>query len=243
MPRPRNVVAGVGWITGGEYGCVRRRVRRSYAEIGSLRSELLDQSIFSYPVKGFARYDRVSRTTCCAVALALHDAGMPYSETRKQEIGILGTNSEGCLRSNLDFFDDFVRNGRTLGRANLFVYTLPSIPFAEAAIHFRCQGPLLYAAFPSEPLASLLRQADAMILRGEAEAMLAVRATEEDAQCFALGRPGDAPGGPVLTLDEAIELAKRAPSAPEMIEALESPQGEGGARRAPGEDPSGGKEP
>ena len=215
-----NVVAGIGWIERAEYGCVRRRHREPYPDLRSLRKSLQEESVLSYPVKGFGKYDRASQMTCCATALAFADAGMSYSENRKQDIVILGTNSDGCLRSNLDFFDDFVKNGRTLGRANLFVYTLPSIPVAEAAIHFRCQGPLLYMGFPREPIASLLLQSDRMILRGEAVAMVAVRATEEDAQCFILKRRDEEPAEPVLELEDVVGVAKRISSRREMIEEL-----------------------
>ena len=213
-----NVVAGIGWIDRRECGCVRRRLRRSYADLGSLRSTLQGESVFSYPVKGFGKYDRASQMTCCVAALAFYDAGMSYSEDRKRDIGILGTNSDGCLQSNLDFFNDFVKNGRTLGRANLFVYTLPSIPVAEAAIYFKCQGPLLYMGYSREPVASLLRQSDRMILRGETTAMVAVRASEEDAQCFILRRRDDVSTESVLALEEVIEAASRTPSPGEMIE-------------------------
>jgi len=176
--------------------------------------------LFSYPVKGFGRYDRVSQMTCCVAALAFHDAGMSYAQNRKQDIGILGTNSDGCLQSNLDYFKDFVANGRTLGRANYFVYTLPSIPMSEAAIHFQCRGPLLYMAFPKESVASMLRQADRMILRGESMAMLAVSASEEDAQCFMMSRADDVSGKDALRLEEVIEIAARGSAVGEMVAAL-----------------------
>jgi hypothetical protein len=215
-----NVVAGIGWIDRREYGCVRRRLRKSYPDLRSLRSTLQEDAVFSYPVKGFGKYDRVSQMTCCVAALAFYDAGMSYSEDRKRDIGILGTNSDGCLQSNLDFFNDFVKNGRTLGRANLFVYTLPSIPVAEAAIYFKCQGPLLYMGYSREPVASLLRQSDRMILRGETTAMVAVRASEEDAQCFILRRRDDVSTESVLALEEVIEAASGTPSPGEMIEEL-----------------------
>jgi hypothetical protein len=215
-----NVITGIGWLTRREYGCVRRRLRKPYPDVKSLRSTLQDESVFSYPVKGFGKYDRASQTTCCVAALALYDAEMSYSESQKQDIGILGTNADGCLQSNLDFFNDFVENGRTLGRANLFVYTLPSIPVAEAAIYFKCQGPLLYMTFPEKPIASLLRQADRMILRGESTAMLAVMAGEEDGQCFVLRRASDVSGEPISTVEEAIEIEERTPPLEEMIEAL-----------------------
>jgi hypothetical protein len=213
-----NVVAGIGWIDRSEYGCVRRRLRKSYPDLKSLRSALHDEAVFSYPVKGFGKYDRASQMTCCAVALGLYDAGMPYSEDRKQDIGILGTNADGCLQSNIDFFNDFVKNGRTLGRANLFVYTLPSIPVAEAAIYFKCQGPLLYAGYSRDAIPSLLRQSDRMILRGETTAMVAVRASEEEAQCFILRRRDDVSSEPVLALDEVVEAASRSTSPGHMIE-------------------------
>jgi len=195
-------------------------LRKSYPDLRSLRSALQEDAVFSYPVKGFGKYDRASQMTCCVAALAFYDAGMSYSEDRKRDIGILGTNSDGCLQSNLDFFNDFVKNGRTLGRANLFVYTLPSIPVAEAAIYFKCQGPLLYMGYSREPVASLLRQSDRMILRGETKAMVAVRASEEDAQCFILRRRDDVSTESVLALEEVIEAANRTPSPGEMIEEL-----------------------
>jgi hypothetical protein len=218
-----NVVAGIGWISQTEYGCVRRGLRKDYSEIGSLRTELEGESLFSYPVKGFAKFDRVSQMTCCVAALAFHDAGMSYGKNRKQDIGILGTNSDGCLQSNLDYFNDFVENGRTLGRANYFVYTLPSIPVSEAAIHFQCQGPLLYMAFPVRPVASLLRQADRMILRGESAAMLAVSASEEDARCFVMRGADDVSGQRVFGLDKLIEIGEGGAPASEMTGALTDP--------------------
>ena len=212
-----NVVAGIGWITQTEYGCTTRQLRRSYSDLASLRSELRDDSVLSYPVKGFAKYDLVSKMTCCVSALAYYDAGMSYFESQKQDVGILGTNSDGCLQSNLDFFEDFVANGRTRGRAKFFVYTLPSIPVAEAAIHLKCRGPVLYLGFPGKRVPSLLRQSDRMILRGEAEAMLAVSASEEDAQCFVLRREQNAPADRVLGLEEVVDVAERMSSVEEMI--------------------------
>lgn len=215
-----NVIAGIGWITQKEYGCVIRQLQRSYSDMGALRAGLQEDSVLSHPMKGFGKYDLVSRMTCYASALALHDAGMSYSESRKQNIGILGTNSNGCLQSNLDFFEDFVANGRTRGRAKLFVYTLPSIPMAEAALYFNCRGPLLYMGFPVRQVPSLLSQSDRMILQGESAAMLAVIASEEDARCFVMRRAEDAPAARVLGLEEVMEVAERGASAEEMIGAL-----------------------
>ena len=211
-----SVIAGIGWITQTEYGCVMKELRRPYSDMGSLRSELQDDSVLSYPVKGFGKYDLVSKMTCCVCALAHYDAGMSYSRSQKQDVGILGTNGDGCLQSNLDFFEDFVANGRTLGRAKFFVYTLPSIPVAEAAIHFKFRGPVLYVGSPGERVPSLLRQSDGMIRRGESEAMLAVSASEENAQCFVLRREQDAPPDRVLGLGEVIDVAERMATVDEL---------------------------
>jgi len=215
-----NVVAGMGWITQTEYGCMTKQLRRAYSDLASLRSELQDDSVLAYPVKGFAKFDLVSKMTCCVSALAYYDAGMSYLEGQKQDVGILGTNSDGCLQSNLDFFEDFVANGRTRGRAKFFVHTLPSIPVAEAAIHLKCRGPVLYLGYPEDRVPSLLRQSDRMILRGEAEAMLAVSASEEDAHCFVLRRVRNVPADRVLGLEEVIDVAERMSSAEAMIGAL-----------------------
>jgi hypothetical protein len=232
-----SVIAGIGWITQREYGCVMKQLRRSYSDMESLRSELQHDSVLSYPTKGFGRYDLASRVTCCASALALYDAGLPHSASRKQDIGILGTNSDGCLQSNLDFFEDFVANGRTLGRAKFFVYTLPSIPVAEAAIYFKCQGPLLYMGFPERQVASLLRQSDRMIRRGESAAMLAVSASEKDAQCFVLRQEEDVAAESVFQVDEVSDQAERRESPEELIGALTDTWREKNARAAPPADP------
>jgi hypothetical protein len=215
-----SVVSGIGWISQREYGCVMRKMRRSYLDIGSLRTELLNDSVFLYPVKSFGKFDRVSKMTCCVAALALFDAGISYSETRKQDIGILGTNSDGCLQTNVDFFKDFVEFGRTKGRATLFVYTLPSIPVAEAAIYFGCQGPTLYMTFSEKQTPSLLRHADKIILRRESPAMLALNASEEDALCFFLGRKQDVSPGRTIGLGEVIDIAEAARPLDETIGAL-----------------------
>jgi hypothetical protein len=215
-----SVVAGIGWIGQREYGCVMKQVRRTYSDVGSLRSRLQDEAVFSHPVRGFGKYDLVSKMTCCVCALALYDAGVSCSADQKQDIGILGTNRAGCLQSNLDFFRDFVANGRTLGRARFFVYTLPSIPVAEAAIHFGCRGPLLYMGFGERGVPALLRQSAGMILRGESPAMLAVDSSEEEALCFLLKREQEVPVESGLALERVIEVADAGGCAEESIRAL-----------------------
>ncbi len=148
-------VCGIGWLTKNEYGCMRKGERSPYGDAGGPDS-LVKKGIFAYPVKNFGRFDHASRMTCFGVALALRDAGIEYGPSRKQDIGIIGANDRGSLQSDIDYFTDYIRSGRTLSRGNLFIYTLPSSPAGEAAIHFGFQGPVLYAAGEGDSLAPAL---------------------------------------------------------------------------------------
>jgi len=211
------VITGIGWITQREYGSVIKGLRRGYAGAGSLREDLEKDSVLLYPMKRFGKYDLTSKMTCCVVGLALYDAGVVYSESRKQDIGIVGTNTQGCLRSNLDYFSDFVDNGRTRARAGLFVYTLSSIPISEAAMYFKMQGPLAHMTFPERQLESLLGLSERMILRGECAAMLAVQASEEDGLCLVLSRKEDVSNETVFNPEEVTAIANGASGLDELI--------------------------
>lgn len=60
------------------------------------------------------------------------------------ELGVIGWNGDGCTAENLRFWRDYVGCGRESGRGGLFVATLPTIPFCEAAIAFGWKGPSAY---------------------------------------------------------------------------------------------------
>lgn len=214
------VITGIGWITKKEYGGVMQKLRRDYTDTKSLRSRLQHESVFLYPVKNFGRFDAVSKMTCCAGALALGDAGITYSEHHKQDMGILGTNTGGCLESNVRYFRDYIETGRKIARGNLFVYTLPSSPLAEAAIAFGLQGPLLYMMFQQKQIPSLVQCAGKMILRGETQAMLAVKADENEAVCFVLRREEDVSTSRVLSLENVIAAVEKISRLDEMIRGL-----------------------
>ncbi len=74
-----------------------------------------------------------------------------------------------------------------MARANLFIYTLPSSPLAEAAVHFGLQGPLLYLRNQNRSMESLLSAARRMIDEGQAEMMLVYELTAEIDRCFVVG--------------------------------------------------------
>lgn len=195
-------VRGIGWIREGEYGCVRTGLRNVY-------SGFPNKELFSSPVKNFGRFDAVSRMTCCAVALALKDSGIAYSSSSKQDIGIIGTNHDGSLRSDIEYFNDYLQGGRTLSRGNLFIYTLPSSPLGETAIHFGLLGPMLYIGGEGNLLLRLLDTAAEAILAKEAPIMLAGTADENEGAYFVLDSNPAADADILCDLSEAQSLVNR----------------------------------
>ncbi len=205
-------ILGIGWINADEYGCLGQGVRFKH-EDGLHRKD-----IFSYPFKNFTRLDNASKMTCCAVALALKDAGIEYAVDQKQDIGIIGTSRSGSLKSDADYFKDYLVSGRRLARGNLFVYTLPSSPLGEAAIHFGLQGPLLYAAAPHKSLANALEIAKEMIISSEVSMMIGGMAEEDEAVYFVLAR--DSGLSAVCGLADAMTILGKDMIFPEMVKEL-----------------------
>jgi 3-oxoacyl-(acyl-carrier-protein) synthase len=178
-------VHGIGWLAQEGYGCMKSGLHHQFIPGEDIRA-LAKRDIFSHPFKNFGRLDRISRMTAYAVALSLRDAGMEYFPSKKQDIGIIGTNSEGSLGTDIEYFKDYIEAGRTVSRGNLFIYTLPSSPLGEASIHFGFAGPLLYAAGKKNSIGMILDMAEEIILAQEATAMVAGRAEDEQALYFAL---------------------------------------------------------
>lgn len=170
-------VCGAGWIHAEKYGMWRVDTSRDYASFKEIRSP--ENQIFSRPVKHFGRFDRSSKFACIAVALALKDAGLNCGPDDVMKIGLLGTNQEGAVSANAAYFKDYVDCGRTLGRGNLFIYTLPSSPLAEVSIHFGLQGPLLYATNTSGDMMDMIQTCTLLAAEGQAEGMLLVCYTEQ----------------------------------------------------------------
>ena len=174
--------SGIGWITGTAYGLVRHGETRPRADKqpGAGIAGSVD-ALFRHKIERFGRFDPVSRMTCLACELALQDAGVDYSPAVRQEIGILGAGFEGSLAANAVYFKDYVESGRILARGNLFVYTLPTAPLGEAAIHFGFQGPLFSLISAATPLADALEAASLLVKNGDAPAMLVVQAEADSA--------------------------------------------------------------
>jgi len=184
------MVKGCGWVKEEVCGCTEKRLQWQYTDLRSLYSELLKDTVLAYPIENFGRFNQNSRFVTFSIALALYDAGIAYGKDKKQDIGVLGMSPDGALTSNLTYFKDYVEAGRKLGRGNLFIYTLPSSPLAEAAIHFGLQGPLVYIRNAEKPKERLLAQAELLIQNKEVQAMLAVDFNSVEATCHFISGEG-----------------------------------------------------
>ena len=180
-------INGMGWLSAEGYGMVAAGRSVSFAP-GENWQSLPRDSFFTRPVKNFGRLDAVSRITMAAVSLTLRDGGVDASPLQKQAVGIVGTNSDGCLTTDTEYFRDYVENGRKLSRANLFIYTLPSSPLGEAAIHFGLTGPLLYTSDSCGTLLAPLRMAAGFMADNSAATMLAGRCDGDQALYLLLGQ-------------------------------------------------------
>ncbi len=208
-------IFGIGWLYKEEYGCIMKEKRSSYTDGKSVNAGS-GKDIFAYPFKNFGRLDTLSKMTCRAVALALDDAGIRYSPGRKQDIGIIGANTAGSLQSDVRYFKDYLESGRTLSRANLFIYTLPSSPMGEAAIYFGLQGPLFYATGRDGSLAAITKTAADMTFHDEASAMLAGTAEEDEAVYFVVMKNPDA-RSVLCDVDRAMEILNNTGTVPDII--------------------------
>ena len=179
-----HMMKGQGWVKEGACGCEGKGLQWQYADLRSLCAQLLKDAVLAYPIENFGRFDAASRLVALSVALALHDANIRYAKDKKQDIGILGTSPDGALDPNLAYFRDYAEAGRTLGRGTLFIYTLPSSPLAESAIHFGLQGPILYMRNLEKPEENLLSHAELTMRNKEAEAILVIILNTKEAKCY-----------------------------------------------------------
>jgi len=188
----KTTVLGAGWLDAGTFGCVRRSERTAYGGKTGIQPPWQNAELLGGPVKNIGRFDAVSRLTCCACALALRDAGLSAEESRKLDIGILGTNTDGSLDANRSYFSDYLKAGRKLGSGHLFIYTLPTSPLAEATIHFGLKACNLYIGHDGGGAETLLDDALLLIEDGQAARILAVKAASSEAICLLLGpgKPG-----------------------------------------------------
>ena len=112
-----------------------------YPDLNTARKELLAlPGVPQSDLADFGRGGTAVRRVMLTALLAAWDAGGKLPENT----GVFGWNGDGCTAENLAYWRDYVGCGRTAGRGSLFVATLPTIPYCEAAITLRCRGPVAY---------------------------------------------------------------------------------------------------
>ena len=170
------------------YKLKRKRCDEDYAGIKSLYLALKEKKIFRYPVDNFARFDKASKIISIAVSLAFHDAGLNYKKLKNRETGIISTSRSGSLVSQVNYFKDYIECGRVLGRGNFFIYTLPTSPLAEVAIHFGLRGPLFYLGlYKNSSDDNLIEEAKYLISLKQAKMMLAISSTIKETTASLIG--------------------------------------------------------
>lgn len=181
-------ILGASWIKKNKAGLKNRGLTYKYADLKSFYLVLKEKDVFSFPVENFSRFDLASKLATIAVGLAFYDADMLYFPGKKQDIGILAVNKNGSLNAQLAYFKDYIDSGRILGRGNLFIYTLPSSPLAEAAMHFGLSGPLLYMSFSgNQNNIKLIEYAKEMVKSGQAKTMLVLESIDQEISCSVIG--------------------------------------------------------
>jgi hypothetical protein len=156
------------------------------------------------PVNYFSRMTTEARFCLCAASMALKASRWP--ESRGAEIGVASGGCDGCLAADQEYFRDYVASGRTLGRGNLFIYTLPTSVIGEVAIVLSLTGPCLFIHDEVRPLPSLARHAQRIVADGEAAGMLALWSDPRAAVCMAV----DAGAGE----DKIFELLSKSEATP-----------------------------
>jgi len=107
-----------------------------------ISSFMLDNGIINEPIKDFRKFSDLAKLNVLAAASSFFDSSASCSPTNS---GIIGINSAGAIDSNYTYFKDYYANGRTLGRGNLFVYTLPSSLLSVVSISLGIKGPIIYS--------------------------------------------------------------------------------------------------
>ena len=201
-------VTGISWILSARYGTARLRRSGMHATLRDLYKTLRNDGTITAPFQNFGRFDENSRLVCLGVALALQDAGLSVGNPGGRDIGLLVSSTDGATNSNIVYFRDYMEGGRKLGRGNLFIYTLPTSPAAEAAIHFHLTGPLLYVGRGTLDHEAALVDSGAIIRDGLTSGMLCILLNKTSAVCVVVERE-PLPGQTSMTIEAAVDLTEQ----------------------------------
>jgi len=184
------MIRACAWCSPDSCGVITPKSRFSqFRSPGRVSSEELTELI-GRPIKYASRMTFECRACLYAAGLALKTCD--WLDGASREIGLVGAGYDGCLLADDRYFHDYVTSGRSLGRGNLFIYTLPSSTLGEVAIALGLTGPGLHIHGERDPLGTLAQQAEQFIADGETDAMLALWSDAVSAVCLAIDRAKDA---------------------------------------------------
>ncbi len=131
-------VTGVGWISAQSVGRGRKHTHFQMAP-GEL-PPISRKTFFERPYPRFGRMDPFSRLGVSAIGLALEDAGLKRWSV-KRDMGIVVSTLNGCLLTDLAYYETVVPEDGAFASPALFSYTLPNCFLGEAAARFGLTGP------------------------------------------------------------------------------------------------------
>jgi hypothetical protein len=178
------VIRAVAWFCAEHHGVFAPRGKSWERPSPRLSVSANALELIGRPVNYFPRMTTEARFCLCAASMALKTTR--WQESPDAEIGIISAGSDGCLAANQEYFRDYIACGRTLGRGNLFIYTLPTSVLGEVAIVLSLAGPSLFIHDDVHPLAALARHAERIVADGEASGMLALWSDRKAAVCMAV---------------------------------------------------------
>ena len=136
-------IAGAALMTGtSEFRTLHRRGRfGAFADLNAARLALTRRPDMPHcDLNDFGRGGATVRRVTLTALLTAWDAG----GGQLADAGVVGWNGAGCTAENLNYWNDYLECGREAGRGGLFVATLPTIPYCEAAIALGCRGGVAY---------------------------------------------------------------------------------------------------
>jgi len=216
-----NLIAGAGWIGRGEFGCLRLGAREPFPAGATLHTLWKRAALLPAAPRNIGRFNEVALLTLSVAALALRDAGWPADDSAgRPDLGLLVSSPDGSRPANVEYFRDYLAGGRTLGRGNLFIYTLPTSAAAETAIALHLRGPLFYVGAGARPLRDLLCLADGILTRQESTGLLLVQSDAGQAACFVLAAAGAVQHDAACSVAQAIAAAGRLPACASPVDGL-----------------------
>ena len=203
-------VSGIGWISAAGRG----RAHGWFEPWASAeaREAALAREPDTRALRNYARFTPHTRMAVHALHLARADAGLAAPpDYGPFGAGLVGAGELGVHEANLAYYADYIANGRALARGNLFVYTLPTSPLAEAALAAELRGPLLWLGSPAgrDGLADAFEAAGDALARGAASTMFVCHGQPAAVILYTVHR-GGAAGWPAPAVLAAAQQAREA---------------------------------